>query len=51
MEQLYSGNETAAVRHRNKAASIREGVLDLFWNSTKASTLVTVIIFEEIDNS
>lgn len=35
MEQLYSNNETAAVRHRNKAASIREGVLDLLWNSTK----------------
>ncbi|KAG7444163.1 glycoside hydrolase [Guyanagaster necrorhizus] len=35
MEQLYSDNETAAMKHHDKATSVREGILDLSWNSTK----------------
>ncbi|KAJ3998822.1 glycoside hydrolase family 37 protein [Lentinula boryana] len=32
---LYGSNSTAANSHLGQAASIREGILDLFWNSTK----------------
>ncbi|KAJ4482484.1 glycoside hydrolase family 37 protein [Lentinula aciculospora] len=35
LANLYSSNTTAADSHRSQAASIREGILDLFWNSTK----------------
>ncbi|KAL1705785.1 glycoside hydrolase family 37 protein [Schizophyllum commune] len=37
LARLYNqvSNDTAADSHREQAATIREGVLDLFWNSTK----------------
>ncbi|KAJ3829344.1 trehalase [Lentinula raphanica] len=35
LANLYGSNSSAANSHLSQAASIREGILDLFWNSTK----------------
>lgn len=36
LAQLYgSSNKTAAAKHQAEAATLHEGILDLFWNSTR----------------
>ncbi|KAJ3917985.1 glycoside hydrolase family 37 protein [Lentinula edodes] len=37
LANLYGSNSTAANSHLSQASLIREGILDLFWNSTKLS--------------
>lgn len=38
LAQLYGSNKTAVARHQAAAATLREGILDLFWNSTKVKS-------------
>ncbi|KAK7025562.1 hypothetical protein VNI00_015915 [Paramarasmius palmivorus] len=37
LADLYGSNSSAAESHRNRATSIREGILDLFWDSDKVA--------------